>query len=320
MPPSIRPALTLITGLAIGVAGAVLFIQSMPPREGSAAERVEKLELDLKRARNQLASLEGADPDRRQSPKRTFRDGARRIAEDIRDGKAVTPDDIFHATQPLLRDLNPLLSRIRLRDLHRRIDTMTGEIARKYNLDSTQQESLKQWFEQKAIEENKRYDEMISQDGTRLEDIIQGTRDIRPDEGLDAFMEGTLRGGNLAAFKSDRMLERVGRVQQEADMKVTRLDGIVKLDEAQHGQVFGIMARGSRDFDPNMQFEGLGTAKAALSNGQSKQDAIMAVLRPEQRQAYQAEREKRRLDAQKELEAIGLSMPDHWDALDPQNF
>lgn len=320
MPPALRNALTLITGLAIGAAGAVLFIQSLPPTKGSAEERVEKLQVDLKRARNQLAALEASDPNGRRRPGRTLKDGARGIAEDIRDGKPVTPDDLFRATQPLLRDLNPLFSRIRLRDLQRGIDTMTGEMARKYELNPTQQESLKKWFEQKAVEENERYDRLVSQEGVRLEEVIEASRDVRPDEGLDSFMESTLSGEKLAAFKDDRMLERVERVQKEADMKVTRLDEIVELDESQRGQVFGVMARGARDFDPAMQFEGLGTDSGALPGGPSKQDAVMAILRPEQRQAYEAEREKRRLEAQKDLEAIGLSMPENWDALENSNF
>lgn len=318
--PSIRSGLTLAVGLAFGAVGAILFVQSLPPGEGSAEERVVKLEVDLKRAQNQLAALGATDPEGRKRPGRTFRDEARGIAEDIRDGKAVTPDDVFRATQPLLRDLNPLFSRMRLRDLERRIDTMTGELARKYELNPAQQESLEKWFKQKAVEENERFDQLISQDGVRLEDVAKASRDIRPDDGLDAFMETTLSGEKLTKFKSDRMLERVERVQQEADMKVTRLDEIVKLDESQRGQVFGVMARGARDFDPAMQFEGLGTDQASLSSGPSKQDAVMAILRPDQREAYQAERETRRLAAQKELEDIGLTMPENWDALDDADF
>jgi hypothetical protein len=152
-----------------------------------------------------------------------------------------------------------------------------------------------------------------------MEDLAMASANVRVDDGLDKFMEGTLRGDKLTAFKSDRMLERVERVQQEADMKVTRLDSIVSLDDTQRGQVFGVMARGARDFDPAMQFEGLGTDTAALPSGKSKLDAILAVLRPQQRQAYEAERTKRRDEARKEMEAIGLTMPEDskmFDALD----
>lgn len=312
--------ISLVVGLAVGVTGAVLFIQSMPPKEGSAEERAGKLEVELKRANNRVAALEGADPHGRRRPGRTLADGARSIAENIRDGKPVTPDDVFRATQPLIRDLAPLFDRMRVRELQRQTDTKAGELARKYSLNAAQQESLKKWLDQKAADESKRFTDLISQQGTKLEDLAKASAEIRLDDGLEKFMEGTLGGDKLAAFKSDQMLEKVGKVQQEADMKVERLDGIVGLDETQRGQVFGAMARGARDFDPAMQFEGLGTDSAALATGQSKQDAILAVLRPEQREAYQAEREKRRSEARKDMEAIGLTLPADWDSLDHLDF
>ncbi len=314
-----RPLFPLAIGLAIGIAGAVLFLQSMPPKEGSAEERAAKLEVELKKANNRVAALEGADPHRRR-PGRTLADGARSIAEDIRDGKPVTPDDVFRATQPLIRDLSPLFDRMRVKELQRQTDTKVGELARKYSLNTAQQEALKKWLDQNAIDEAKRYTDLISQDGTKLEDMAKASTEVRVDDGLGKFMEGMLSGDKLAAFKSDQMLEKVGKVQQEADMKVTRLDSIVGLDEAQRGQVFGVMARGARDFDPTMQFEGLGTDSAALSSGQSKQDAILAVLRPDQRTAYEADREKRRMAAQKEMESMGLTLPNNWNALDSLDF
>ena len=315
-----RPIIPLVIGLAIGVAGAILFLQSMPPKEGSAEERVDKLEVELKKANNRVAALEGADPHGRRRPGRTTADGIRNIAEDIRDGKPVTPDDVLHAMQPTIRNLAPLFERMRAKELQRQSDTKAGELARKYSLTAAQQESLKQWLDQNAVDQAKRYTDLVSQEGTKLEDLAKAASDVRVDDGLDQFMKGTLRGEKLAAFQSDRMLERVDRVQQEADMKVTRLDGIVKLDDTQRGQVFGVMARGARDFDPTMQFEGLGTDTAALPSGKSKQDAILGVLRPEQREAYEAERIKRREAARKEMEEIGLTLPDDFKSFDPLDF
>ncbi len=304
-----RPFIPLVVGLAIGVAGAVLFLQSMPPKEGSAEERAGKLEVELKRAENRVAALEGADPRGRRRPGRTLADGARSIAENIRDGKPVTPDDVFRATQPLIRDLGPLFDRMRVKELQRQSDTKAGELARKYSLNPAQQESLKKWLDQKAVDDAKQFTDLVSQEGTKLEDLAKASMKVQVDDGLETFMEATLSGEKLAAFQSDRMLKKVGSVQQEADMKVTRLDGIVGLDDTQRGQIFGVMARGARDFDPTMQFEGLGTDAGALTSGKSKQDAVLAVLRPDQREAYQAEQAKQRLQAQKELEAMGLTMP-----------
>ena len=315
-----RPLIALIVGLAVGVAGAILFAQSMPPKEGSAEERVDRLEAELKRANNRVAALEGSDPSDHKRPGRTIKDNVRGIAENIRDGKPVTPDDVFRATQPLIRDLAPLFDRIRVRELQRQSDAKAGEIARKYALNPAQQESLKKWLDQNAADEAKRYTDLISQDGTRLEDLAKASNEVRVDDSVDRYMEATLQGEKLAAFRSTRMLEKVENVQKEADMKVTRLDDIVGLDDTQRGQVFGVMARGARDFDPAMQFEGLGADTAALDSGKSKQDAILAVLTPEQRLSYEEDRVQKRITAQKDMEAIGLTLPadfDSSDLLDP---
>lgn len=309
-----RPLIPLVTGLIVGVAGAILFLQSMPPKEGSAEERADKLEVELKRANNRVAALEGGDPNRRR-PGQTTKDRLRSIAEDLRDGKPVSPDDVFRATQPLIRDLAPLFDRIRARELQRQTDAKAGELARKYSLTPAQQDSLKQWLDQNAADEAKRYSDLISQDGTRLEDLAKAATEVKVENGLEKFMEHTLSADKLAAFKSDQMMEKVTKVQEEADRKVTRLDSIVTLDETQRGQVFGVMARGAADFDPAMQFEGIGTDTGALG-GKSKQDAILSVLRPEQREAYEAEQERRRDEARKEMEAIGLTPPADWDSSD----
>ncbi len=305
-----RPYLFLIVGLSVGAAGAILFSQSMPPKEGSPEERIAKLEVELKRSVNRVAALEGADPKGKSPSGRTLKDGLRSIAEDIRAGRPVSPDDVFQATQPLLRDLSPLFDRMRVKELQRQSDTKAGELARKYALNPAQQVALKQWLDQNAIEQAKAYTDLLTQKGTKLEDIAKAATQVRIDGGLDRFMESTLKGDKLASYQSDRMLEKVETVQKEADRKVERLDSIVKLDEAQRGQVFGVMARGAADYDPAMQFEGLGTS--APVTGKSKQDAVLAVLRPEQRQAYQAEQEKRRAATQKELEGIGLTLPADW--------
>jgi hypothetical protein len=316
---SIRPLIPLVLGLAVGVVGSTLFRQSMPGAEGSPEERANQMEVELKRAQNRIAALEDSDPHGRRKPGRTFADGARNIAEDIREGRPVSPDDIFRASQPLLRDLAPLFDRMRVKQQQQRIESMTGELARKYDLTPQQQESLRQWFEQKSAADAKRWSDLVAQDGTRLEDVMRASRDVRPDDGLDPFMEKTLSGDKLTAFKTERMAQRAERVQQDADMRVQRLDTIVHLDETQRDQVFGIMARASRDYDPAMKLEGVGGEIGATAAG-DRQQAMLSVLKPEQRTAYEAERQRQRDEATKNMEAIGLTLPPTWDLLDGNDF
>ena len=309
---TLRPLIPLVIGLAVGGVGATLFVQSLPGPEGSPEERANRLEVELKRAQNRIVALEGTDPRTHRRLGRTFTDGARTIADDIREGRPVSADDIFRASQPLLRDLAPLFERMRLKQQQQMVDSMSGGLARKYDLTPQQQEALKQWFAQKADENAKHWQELIAQDGTRIEDLMRASRDVRPDDGLDAFMEKTLSGDNLTEFKAERMQQRAARVQQDADMRVQQLDTIVQLDEAQRDQVFGIMARGSRDYDPAMKLEGMGGDIGATPAG-NRQDAMLAVLRPEQRTLYQAEQQRRRDEAAKNMESLGLTLPPDWD-------
>lgn len=296
-----------------------MFLQSMPGSEGSPEERASKLEVELKSARNRIAALEAADPHGRRRPGRTLADRARGIVEDIHDGKPVSPDDIFRLAQPLMRDLAPLFDRMRIRQQTAVIESRVGELARKYDLSPAQQAALKQWFEGKSEEHSRQYNDLVQKDGTRLQDLMKASMDVRPDDGLDEFMAGTLSGEKLAAFQTERMAERAERVQQEADRKVQRLDEIVTLDDGQRDQVFGIMARNSKDFDPAMGLEGAGGTIGGTT-GANPRDAVLSVLRPDQREAYEAGRRQRLDEARKDMESVGLTLPPDWETPDEDGF
>lgn len=322
VPPAIRSLIPLLAGLIVGGVGATLFVESMPGSEGSPQERANKLEAELKQAKNRLAALEAEHPgeaDARGVFKRSLKDGMRTIGEDIRAGRPVTPEDIFRASQPLMRDLAPLFDRMRLKEQRRMIDSMTGELARKYNLSPEKQAALKVWFEEKSAEEAKKWSEMIGRDGTRLEDVMKASANVRPDAGLDAFMETMLTGDQLASFKTERVNERAQKVQQHADAKVQRLDSIVKLNDVQREQVFGIMARSSPDYDKAMALDGAHGEIPATPGG-DPHAAMLSVLTPDQRVAYDAELRRRREEASKDLEAVGLALPPNWEMLDESNF
>jgi hypothetical protein len=317
---SIKLLVPLAIGLAVGAIGSILILESMPPREGSAEEQVVKLEADLKKSKNRVTTLEAADPQGKRRPGRTLSDGARNLAEDFRAGRPVTQDDLFRATQPLLRDIEPFFNMMRTKDLQRQTDAQVGELARKYSLTAAQQESLKKLLGQNAVDEAKRYTALMTQEGIKLEELTRALADSHLEKGLEGFMQNHLSREKLATFQSDQMADKVNKVQQEADMKVKRLDDIVRLDETQRGQVFGVMARGARDFDPTMRFEGMGTETSALPPGKSRQNAVLSVLRPDQLKAYEAEQTKRRDEAQKEVESMGLTLPADWNSLDHLDF
>ena len=80
------------------------------------------------------------------------------------------------------------------------------------------------------------------------------------------------------------------------------------------------MARGSRDYDPAMMLEGAAGGNIAASPAGTGRESVLSVLRPEQRAVYEAERQRRREEAAKDMEAIGLTLPENWDMLDGDSF
>jgi len=325
----LRLLIPLAVGLSIGAAGAVMFLQSMPAAPGSAEERAARLEVELQHAKNRLAALEANQAQKPHSvlarlsdprSRRELTDGTRRIAEDIRDGRPVDPDDIFRASQPLLQDLAPLFDRMRIKDQQRIIDTMTGELARKYHLTPASQEALRNWFREKSEENARQWNDLIASKDTTIKDLMRASRDTRLDEDLDDFLPGLLDSRQQAAFTADRMAQRDQRVQAEADRRVQQLDAITVLDESQRDQIFGIMARSSKDYDPSMILQGSQGQILATAPVTDRESAILSVLRPDQRAAYVAEKNRRREAAAKDMEAIGLTLPANWAMFEEDDF
>ena len=316
-----RHLLALAIGLTVGIAGATLYLQSLPPEPGSLAAKAEKSQLALKKAQTRIAALEARTArNPHAKPGDTFADRTRRIAEDIRAGRLVDVDDVFDATKPIMRDLGPLFDRMRLRQQKQHFDTVAGKFSRKYNLNPAQENALAAYLEKKAEQNAAHFNQVMTSESSTFEDFMRATQDVEQDDGLDAFMERTLTGETREQFKTDRLLERVERVQQEADRKVERLDTVVGLDENQKDQVFAYMARSSRHFDRSMQFEGLSGDSSPLVPGQSRNDAILSVLRPEQRATYEEHRRLQREEAEADLREVGMKLPENWDVFDESDI
>jgi Spy/CpxP family protein refolding chaperone len=306
----------LLLGLLVGAAGATLFVRSLPPPEGTEAEKVAELERVVARDRLRIASLEATEANAAARLERLAATGRRSILQDLKDGRTVDLNDVFNTAKPFLHEFSPLMERMRRRDQKRRIEHTVADLAERHGLDASQKEGLKQWLEARAAEQEGRIQEMTGHADSTLVDYAKAMRDFQPLDTVDPFMEGALQGEALDRYRRERLEERAHRVQYEAEQRVNHLQAVVALDDTQQDQVFALMARGSRDFDPSMQFEGLGEDRAALTPGQSRDDAIMAVLRPEQRAQYEAHRAQRRQEAEAEAAEIGLKLPDDWDVFE----
>ena len=216
---------------------------------------------------------------------------------------------VFQQAKPLLKSLGPLLDNARRRGTKAMAERRVAEMAEKYALTAEQQEAVKKWFEEKSEADAAKGRELLNKPDASLQDLMAAGRGQRPDDGLDEMMASTLNPEQLSAYRADRLQERASSVEKEANRRVTQLNEVVQLDEAQQDKVFAIMARSSDDYDPAMQLAGLGSDAAPLTEGVSRDEAILAVLRPDQREAYEADRQRRRTEAAKNLEAIGIKPP-----------
>jgi len=310
-----RAPLLILIGCALGIAGALLFQQSFPPPAGSPEEKLADTERELARTRIELAAAEARAPKPEASTQQKLARSLRSIMEDIKAGREVDLEDLYRAVRPAMRDLSPLFERIHRKNLKKDAEFTLQELTRKYALTPAQQDSIRAWQEKKLESDLAAYRAMNASDNVTLEDMMKGEKRFKRNEGLDDAMAATLTGNELAQYKADRMAQRVEQVQAEADRRVTRLNSLVELDAGQQDQVFALMARSSPDFDPSMQFEGLSGDTTPLPAGQSRNDAIRSVLRPDQWQKYGEARQQRRSAAEKDLREIGLRLPPNWDAL-----
>lgn len=309
-----RNALLILTGLIIGVAAVYLIRGSIPPAGGTPEARIMELENELRETRLRLAKIDPAQARSNPDASGALKDGIRSALDDLKAGRPLDLNHAYHALKPMMRELAPIFDSIRRRGERRHLEQITGEMSRKYHLDGPRQEALHQWLKQRAERNAEDFKAVALGDGTRLDDLAKASQRTRVDEGLDAFMETQLQGEALTSFRKNRLTERAERVQNEADWKVERLNSTVKLNETQKDQVFAIMTRSSKDFDPQMQIEGIG-AEAPLTSNKNRDAAIMAVLDQDQQDKYETWRWQRQTRMEREMAEGGLKMPEGWDAL-----
>ncbi|MFM8878410.1 MAG: hypothetical protein ACKOKG_04645 [Verrucomicrobiota bacterium] len=207
--------------------------------------------------------------------------------------------------------MSPLFERLADQKSRRQADSVIGELARKYDLNPDQQQTLQDWFRQKIRADRKKWTDLLSDDEATYMLLVKTMRNDRIEEGLDPVMDGLLRGPQLEAFKAERLEERAQRVQKFADMHVQRINAVVQLDAAQTDRLFGIMAQWSPDYDASIRLEGV-TGEIAPANLHPR-DALRSLLRPDQLTRYEEYRDRRFQEASREMNELGMQLPKDWD-------
>ena len=310
---NVRLLLAMAAGLVIGSVGAVLFQDSLPPPPGTAEAKADALKGELSRAKTMIARLEAQVPKTEPSTTDKARSGVAEILDDIKRGRPVDANAVFNHTKPVLRDLSPVFNLMRRREQLREFDRISSHMAEAYQLNEAQRNALKNWLGERATQDAERFNAVAFADNTTLEDLAKLQRYQRPNQALDEFMDRTLTGDTLQRYDGDRLRERAQNVENLANNRVNRLNSVVQLDSSQQDRVFSIMARSSPDFDARMNLDGIGPTTTTISPGQDREQAILNVLRPDQRQRYEAYRQTQREEAEKEANESGFRLPAHWD-------
>lgn len=305
-----------IIGAVFGAVGAVLFVQSMPPPQGSEAEKVERVEAQLRAAEKRIRDLRAAG----MRPVKPDRVNARDLIADIHSGRGASVDDVYALSRPFLRNISPLINLMRIKEEKEQFNQMAGEYGRRYNLSQRQQRALRQWLNDRARENAKRFVEVLQNDSSSFLDLVNVGREAeRNVEGIDEFMERQLQDEDLENYREDRMLERIESVEREANSRLHRLDGLLDLDPEQEDTMFYLLARSSRDYVPAMEIEGMNGLKDTLDR-QSRDAAMKVVLRPDQVERLEARQRERREEAQRDLRDVGLRLPKNWDLFEDDDW
>ncbi len=312
-----RQYIGILIGALLGALGAILFGQSLRPDPGSVQERAEHAEHQLRVAEAQLRSLQGG---RIRADRQRSAEGARDILEDIREGRGADLDDIFAVTKPWLNDLSPVINLMRSKEEKEQFARLAGDYTRKYDLNESQQKQLRQWLDDRATENAERFVNVVANDSSTMYDLILAGKEAEQNiEGIDQFMEQQLTGETLVAFRADRLQEKIDSVEGEANGRLNNLDSIVNLDASQEDQLFFAMARSSEDYIPSMDIEGMDDDRSALDRV-GRNLAIESILTSEQLELLESHRQNRRQNAEEEMRAIGLRLPENWQQFEDDDW
>jgi hypothetical protein len=244
----------------------------------------------------------------------------RQLARDLKDGKEVSFDDILGSAKPWMRQVAPVMERVRKVNEAKWVDARVSEWARNYTLTVGQRNELREHFKKRSEENAERITEVINSDQSGFVEFVQATEnDWRDFEETNDLMEGFLKGEELEQFKEERLAKRVEAVQEEADRKLGRLDEIVTLSDEQQAELFRVMARGSEDYLPEVNPQDYRGATSPLDR-MARDAAINSALTPVQRKSLDEYRENQLREVAEQWDRYQLAPPKDFDLLEGDIF
>jgi len=317
-----KQIICIIIGIIIGGFGVSLFSSSFEPPVESPQAALEKKDFELRKAKRVIAEYEQeyGKLDRGER-NQSMRAKARLLAQQVKRGEELNPNDVFQLMIPMLKDISPLLDVTEQLSQKEMKDALLMSYSRKFGLDKQQLKAVEKHLDAKIEETADLFSEYFDQEGANLYDYAQLQQyDPLLDDELESLMERSLSGEKEEQFRNDRIDQKTKKVTFEADRNLRRLENVVELSEEQKDEAFIVLAKSSQFYSAEMTFdEGVDTDKNALNNKQRNKE-IDAILNLKQRDTLDKLRDKQIRQKYENDERYGIKRQNPHDFYLEQDF
>jgi hypothetical protein len=293
----------LLAGSAIGAGTYYLLAPKTPPPAPVAvspapkpsgngeSERIARLE-------KELAALKAEKEKADQKPAET-------ASAPAEDGK---PDlgKILKDASPLLKSLSSAFEPQRKEMVARFIDSQVQRLTEMAGLSESQAAALRTHLETMDKENQEKMQSAMGKD-MKLEDLIAMRRNggNNPQKAVDDWAAANLSGDQAESYKAKRLTEKSEQITRSANAQLDGLDRELSLSEEQKDKVFNVLVQTDQNYDASMKLEGI-DATASVGEGQSRDDAIAAILSPDQKAKYDARQTERKSRESRFMQMLGV--------------
>lgn len=284
----------LLAGSVLGGTGVYLKLTNGTSEVANPTNEVATgSESKLKAAQARIASLE---------KELTALNSAKAAAEakPIENSAAASTGDEQVDVNKLLKDAKPLLKSLTSAFEPQRKAMVEGMIKDKVKrmtelagLDPQQAAALQAHLESLDKANQAKWKGMMEKDINLAELRNMGRDGNNTQKAMDEWAAANLTGEQAKDYDKKRLTEKSEQITKSANSQVERMDRELDLDETQKDKVFNILVKTDKNFDPTMQLQGV-DATTSIGEGQSKDDAIAAVLSPEQKDKYTSQQQQRK--------------------------
>lgn len=289
--------LPLVIGLAAGSLGGYLAGQNLGPKKDAPTEsktQIIQLQEQLKSSQAEIQKLTEA-----------------KVSSPATPAEGESKPDInklFNDAKPLLKQLTAGFEPQRQEMLERMTEEQIKRMIALANLTPEQQAALKQHLLEFSEKEKAKWQAMLDGGGNLADMMKMGRGGPNPQKTLDEWAATNLEGEQAKSYETGRLAEKAKAITDSANTQLERMNTSLNLDETQKDQMFHVLVRTDKDYDPSMQMEGVADPGGAAVP-ESRDEAIAAILNPEQNEKYQAQQKERSRREGGFFRALGLPGP-----------